>query len=56
MFSFFKKKSPILKLEKDYKTLLKEAHQLSTINRSLSNTKIAEAEKVAKKIDQLKNN
>lgn len=53
MFTFFKKKNPINSLEKQYKRLLQEAHQLSTTNRSLSDAKIAEAETVAKQIEQL---
>lgn len=54
MFSFFKKKNPIDILEKKYKSLLQEAHQLSTSNRSLSDAKVAEAETVAKEIEELK--
>ncbi len=53
MFGLFKKKSEIEKLNDKYKALLKEAHKLSTSNRSLSDTKIAEADKVLKQIEQL---
>ncbi|NIJ44755.1 hypothetical protein FHR24_001194 [Wenyingzhuangia heitensis] len=55
MLSYFKKKNPLDKLESKYKLLLKEAHQLSTTNRSKSDAKIAEAEQVAQEIEQLKN-
>ena len=54
MFSIFKKKNPIDQLSDQYKKLLKEAHGLSTVNRSLSDAKIAEAEEIAKQIEQLK--
>ncbi|NJB82236.1 Lacal_2735 family protein [Wenyingzhuangia aestuarii] len=54
MFSFFKKKNPIDQLESKYRILLKEAHQLSTINRSKSDAKIAEAELIAEEIEKLK--
>ena len=55
MFSFLKKKNPLDKLEAKYKLLLREAHQLSTTNRSKSDAKIAEAEQVALEIEKLKN-
>ncbi|UXX77649.1 Lacal_2735 family protein [Reichenbachiella carrageenanivorans] len=45
MFNFLKK-NPKKKLEKKYHLLLKEAHRLSTINRALSDQKIAEANKL----------
>lgn len=53
MFSIFKKKTPIEKLEINYKNLLREAHQLSTSNRALSDQKVAEAQKVMDEIDRL---
>lgn len=53
MFSLFKKKSPIDKLQEKYDRLLKEAHRLSTINRSQSDEKVAEAEAVNKQIEAL---
>ena len=53
MFSLFKKKSPIDKLQEKYDRLLKEAHQLSTINRTQSDEKVAEAEAVNKQIEAL---
>jgi len=54
MFGLFKKKSEIDVLQKQYEKLMKEAHTLSTTNRSASDDKVAEAEEIAKKIDLLK--
>lgn len=54
MFGLFKKKSALEKLETKYKTLMKEWHSLSSINRSESDKKYAEAEDVLKQIDALK--
>ncbi|MGB1103059.1 MAG: Lacal_2735 family protein [Crocinitomicaceae bacterium] len=54
MFKLFKKKSPLDKLYDDYEKKMKEAHQLSTSNRSASDAKVAEANEILKKIDQLK--
>ena len=54
MFDFFKKKSQIEVLQSKYAKLLKEAHKLSTSNRTESDRKVAEAEEVAKIIDDLK--
>jgi|TARA_R110000737_G_scaffold202403_1_gene221648 hypothetical protein len=54
MFNLFKKKSPIDKLNEQYKKLLAEAHQLSTTNRTMSDSKVAEANKVADQIEALK--
>ncbi len=56
MFGFFKKKSPLEKLQLEYKTLLSEAHKLSKIDRKRSDQKIAEADKVLKKMNQLSEN
>ena len=36
MFGLFKKKNPLEQLQEKYTALLKEAHQLSTINRKES--------------------
>jgi len=41
------------KLEKNYQRLLKESYELSHTNRKLSDLKVAEAEIVRQKIDQL---
>lgn len=54
MFDFFKKKSQLEVLQEKYANLLKEAHSLSTTNRKESDSKIAEAEEVAKIIDDLR--
>ncbi|MEN8765695.1 MAG: Lacal_2735 family protein [Wenyingzhuangia sp.] len=54
MFSFFKSTSELEKLEKSYKKLLKEAYDLSTINRTKSDQKTFEAEQIAIKIQELK--
>ena len=55
MFNIFKKKTEAEKLNVQYKKLLEEAHKLSTTNRRLSDSKIAEADKILKQIDLLKN-
>lgn len=54
MFGLFKKQSPKQKLQKKYRKLLSEAHQLSTSNRKASDLKMAEAEEVLKQMDALK--
>jgi hypothetical protein len=54
MFGLFKKKSKIEKLEVKYRKLLEEAHKLSTINRSQSDIKTAEANEILTEIEQLK--
>lgn len=54
MFGFFKKKSPIDKLQEKYKTLLEEAYKLSSSNRSLSDAKTAEANEILKEIESLR--
>ena len=53
MFGLFKKKSEKEKLEEQYEKLLAEAHNLSTINRTQSDAKAAEANDVLKKIEAL---
>lgn len=54
MFGLFKRKSEFDKLHDKYKALLKEAYDLSTSNRKLSDAKTAEADEVQKQIEQLK--
>lgn len=54
MFGLFKKKSPIDKLNEQYSQLMAEAHKLSASNRRLADEKMAEAEEVLKKMDELK--
>lgn len=53
MFSFLKKKTPLEKLNEKYTALMKEAFNLSKINRQKSDEKIAEAELVLKEIEKL---
>ncbi len=53
MFGLFKKKSEVDKLQNQYDKLMKEAHRLSTVNRSDSDQKYAEADEISKKIDAL---
>jgi len=56
MFGLFKKKSEIEKLKVKYSKLLKEAYELSTSNRRLSDSKTAEANEVLNQIELLKKN
>ena len=49
----FKKKSKKEKLEKKYASLLREAFELSKINRSQSDQKYTEADQVLKEIEKL---
>ena len=53
MFGLFKKKSKKEKLEKKYTSILKEAFELSKINRSKSDQKYAEADQVLEEIGRL---
>lgn len=55
MFGLFKKKTEIEKLQDKYKVLMKEWHVLSSINRAESDKKYAEANDIALKIENLKN-
>lgn len=54
MFGIFKKKLEIEKLQETYSKMLSDAHKLSHSNRTASDKLLAEAEEIAKKIDQLK--
>jgi hypothetical protein len=54
MFGLFKKKSELDKLREQYKKLQKESFDLSKYNRSAADKKLAEAEEVYKKIEELK--
>ncbi|ADY30987.1 MULTISPECIES: Lacal_2735 family protein [Cellulophaga] len=56
MFGLFKKKSPVEKLQEQYKKLMKEYHALSVSNRSASDAKFAEAEVIQDKIALLMKN
>lgn len=53
MFGLFKKKSELDKLQDKYQKLLREAYNLSTSNRKLSDSKTAEAHEVLKQIESL---
>tara|TARA_B100000780_G_scaffold199958_2_gene141557 strand:- start:1360 stop:1542 length:183 start_codon:yes stop_codon:yes gene_type:complete len=53
MFGIFKKKTEVEKLESKYKALLKEAYDLSKINRSKSDQKTFEADEISKQIELL---
>ena len=55
MFGIFKRKSQKEKLEQKFKKLMREWHELSSINRSASDEKFAEAQVLAKLINELKN-
>ena len=54
MFGLFKKKSEKEKLEEKYKKLMEEGFKLQSINRSDSDQKYLEADKVLKEIEFLK--
>ena len=54
MFGLFKKKSEKDKLYEQYQKLTKEAYNLSTSNRKLSDEKAYEAEEIMKKLEKLK--
>jgi len=49
----FSKKSPKEKLQKKYEKLMKEAFELSKIDRQASDTKYAEADAVIKEIETM---
>ena len=53
ILSFFIGKTEKQKLQEKYKTLLKESFDLSKVNRSKSDSKLAEAEKIAHLIESL---
>lgn len=53
MFGLFKKKSEKEKLDDQYRKLMKEAFDLSKTNRSASDAKYAEADKIQKRIEEL---
>jgi hypothetical protein len=54
MFGLFKKKSPLDKLGDEYRNLMEASHRLSHIDRAAADKKVAEAEKVAEKMDALR--
>jgi hypothetical protein len=55
MFGLFKRKSQKEKLEEKFKKLMQEWHELSSINRSASDKKFAEAQNIAKILNELNN-
>jgi hypothetical protein len=56
MFGIFKKKSEIERLQEKHDKLLEEAFKLSKTNRKASDAKTAEANEIAKKMDDLRKN
>lgn len=55
MFGLFKKKSELDKLYEKHKKLMGEYHKLSHTDRTAADLKMAEADEVNKKIDELEN-
>lgn len=53
MFGIFRKKSKLDKLQDQYKNLLEQSYKLSTTNRSESDKKQAEAQKILEQIEIL---
>lgn len=53
MFGFFKRKTEVEKLQNRYKKLMAEWHNLSSVDRSASDAKYAEAQKVLEELDEL---
>ncbi|MDG1253118.1 MAG: Lacal_2735 family protein [Schleiferiaceae bacterium] len=56
MFGWLKSKSPEEKLEIVYRQKLKEAFDLSKVNRAASDLKTAEAEAIALELEALRKN
>jgi hypothetical protein len=54
MFSFFRKKSELDRLNEQYTQLLEESFKLSTTDRRASDVKRAEAEALVPRIEELK--
>jgi hypothetical protein len=54
MFGLFKKKSELEVLQEKHKELLKKAFETSKINRQESDRLTAEAEEIAKKIENIR--
>jgi hypothetical protein len=53
MFGLFKRKTEEQKLQDRYKKLMAEWHDLSSVDRSASDAKYAEAQKVLEELDEL---
>ena len=56
MFGLFKSKSKLDMLQKQYEKSMSEWHKLSSIDRSKSDEKYAEAQKILDQIEVLKQN
>ncbi|TSE04662.1 MULTISPECIES: Lacal_2735 family protein [Aquimarina] len=54
MFGLFKKKSETEVLQKKYKKLMSQWHELSSINRTESDKKYAEAQAILEQIEDIK--
>jgi len=54
MFSLFKKKSPIERLQATYEALMKESYQISHTDRKKADELFSKAEEIAAEIVQLK--
>jgi hypothetical protein len=54
MFKFFKSKSKLDVLQKQYESLMSDWHKLSSIDRAKSDAKYAEAQKILDQIEVLK--
>lgn len=55
MFNLFKKKSAVEILQEKYNKVMKEAYELSTANRTKSDAKYAEADRIMSEIQQMQN-
>lgn len=53
MFKLFKKKTELEKLDEQYANLMKEAHVLAASDRKASDKKVAEAQIVADRIQEI---
>ena len=54
VFTLFKKKTEVEKLNKKYQKLMEESYRLSTTNRTASDQKAKEADDIIKQIELLK--
>ena len=53
MFKLFKKKTELEKLNEQYAKLMKEAHELSKVDRKASDAKVAESEVIMARINEI---
>ncbi len=53
MFGIFKQKTELEKLNKEYAKLMKEAQMLSSTDRRASDKKVAEAQDIADRIQEI---